>query len=252
MKSSAELKKIAQYALSDKWKTAILAGFVASLLGAGAEMVSFNVNIEFPNASDNILLSNLPPSFFSFAFATATIFGLYLLACLIIGGAIKLGYSKLNLDIIDGNSISVSQIFSQFDRLGTGFCLKFLTNIYVVLWSLLFVIPGIVKSYSYAMAPYILCENPSMTANEAITESKVIMDGRKGELFYIDLSFIGWGFLMAIPIFATAFLTDLGIIFTLLWMLFSLVWATCIGLYVETYKQAVYAAFYREITSSQL
>ena len=113
-------------------------------------------------------------------------------------------------------------------------------------------IPGIVKTYSYAMAPYILCENPNMTANEAITESKRIMEGHKGELFLLELSFIGWHLLVFLPIFATPFLTGLGMIFIILWLLFSFAWAMCIGFYVETYKQATFAAFYREITKPKI
>lgn len=62
-------------------------------------------------------------------------------------------------------------------------------------WSLLFVIPGIVAAYRYSMATYIMAENPGMQATEAIERSKALMDGRKGDLFCLDLSFIGWALL---------------------------------------------------------
>ena len=67
-----------------------------------------------------------------------------------------------------------------------------LVSLYTWLWSLLFIIPGIVKSYSYAMTPYILAKYPNVDAQSAIRLSQRIMNGRKADLFVTDLSFIGW------------------------------------------------------------
>lgn len=64
--------------------------------------------------------------------------------------------------------------------------------IFVFLWSLLFVIPGIIKSFSYAMSMYIVADNPSISATEAITQSRKMMDGHKMQLFMLYLSFILW------------------------------------------------------------
>ncbi len=71
-------------------------------------------------------------------------------------------------------------------------------DIFLLLWSLLFIVPGLIKSYSYRMVPYILAENPDMKATEAITRSREIMDGNKWNAFVLDLSFIGWIFLSVI------------------------------------------------------
>ncbi|MCI1786278.1 MAG: DUF975 family protein [Bacteroidales bacterium] len=71
-------------------------------------------------------------------------------------------------------------------------------KIYVLLWSLLFLIPGIIKSFSYAMTPYIIVEHPELTANEAIDMSRKLMSGHKFDLFYLYLSFIGWAILSII------------------------------------------------------
>lgn len=68
----------------------------------------------------------------------------------------------------------------------------FLKDLYTFLWTLLFIIPGIIKSYAYRMVPYILADNPNMDANEAITLSRRMMDGEKWNTFVLDLSFIGW------------------------------------------------------------
>ncbi len=72
-----------------------------------------------------------------------------------------------------------------------------LMNVFIFLWSLLLIIPGIIKSYSYAMTPYILVDKPELSANEAIEESMRLMSGHKFDLFYLQLSFIGW-FILAL------------------------------------------------------
>ncbi|MBR6345812.1 MAG: DUF975 family protein [Bacteroidales bacterium] len=72
-----------------------------------------------------------------------------------------------------------------------------LMMVFIFLWSLLFFIPGLIKAYSYAMTPYILNDNPDLSANEAIDRSRAMMKGHKFDLFYLHLSFIGW-FLLCI------------------------------------------------------
>ena len=68
----------------------------------------------------------------------------------------------------------------------------FLKELYTFLWTLLFIIPGIVKSYEYRMVPYLLAENPNMSSSEAFATSKRMMDGNKLDAFWFDLTFIGW------------------------------------------------------------
>lgn len=70
-----------------------------------------------------------------------------------------------------------------------------LRSIYVMLWSLLLVIPGIIKSLEYRMVPYLLAEHPEMTRQEAFRISREMMDGQKWNAFLLDLSFVGWEFL---------------------------------------------------------
>lgn len=74
----------------------------------------------------------------------------------------------------------------------------FLKNLYVALWTLLLVIPGIIKELEYLMVPYILAENPGMNNKEAFAISKRMMDGEKWNVFVLELSFIGWYLLAGI------------------------------------------------------
>ena len=76
--------------------------------------------------------------------------------------------------------------------LGDNIIIGILNAVFIALWSLLFVIPGIVKSYSYSMAYYIKLDHPEYTPTEAITESRRLMNGNKMRLFCLQLSFIGW------------------------------------------------------------
>lgn len=75
----------------------------------------------------------------------------------------------------------------------------FFRGLYTFLWSLLFIIPGIVKSYEYRMIPYLLAENPEMSSDEAFARSKYLMTGNKWNAFVFDLSFIGWYILCMVP-----------------------------------------------------
>lgn len=68
-------------------------------------------------------------------------------------------------------------------------------QLWVFLWSLLFFIPGIIKTYSYAMTPYILAAYPDVSAKDALKLSMRIMEGHKAELFVLQLSFFGWAIL---------------------------------------------------------
>ena len=68
----------------------------------------------------------------------------------------------------------------------------FFRGLYTFLWSLLFIIPGIIKAYEYRLIPYLLAENPNMDMQEAFERSRTMMDGNKYDAFILDISFIGW------------------------------------------------------------
>lgn len=91
---------------------------------------------------------------------------------------------------------SVGQMFGSFrgGNYGNIVLTMFLKDLYVMLWTLLLIIPGIIKSYEYLMVPYILAENPAMNQKEAFAISKRMMDGEKMNAFILELSFFGWYF----------------------------------------------------------
>ena len=94
-------------------------------------------------------------------------------------------------------SVDLENLFDGFrgGRYTRVFCALFLVNLFTFLWTLLLIIPGIMKAFSYALTPYILLDEPELTARQAITRSCEIMQGRRWKLFCLSLSFIGWGIL---------------------------------------------------------
>ncbi len=105
---------------------------------------------------------------------------------------------KIYLNVTKGIKPGAQDAFSGFSDFWSAFKVNFLVGLFTALWSLLFVIPGIIKAFSYSMAMYILAENEGMPALEAISRSKEMMEGHKMEYFVLSLSFIGWAFLTVI------------------------------------------------------
>ena len=231
-----DFRRIARESLKGKWILAILVCLVAYFLGANpvASTSGGSANYSFDEESigtvsgtiqggaiDERVWSVLLP----IITGVMVVAVIYLIAVIIIGGAVTLGYCKFNLGLIDKKNPQFMDLFSGFDRFGAGFCVQFLRGLYTFLWSLLFVIPGIIASYRYAMAAYILSEHPEMTASEAIEASKQMMAGNKWRLFCLEFSFIGWDILCLFT-FGLGFLV------------------------LSPYKEAAYAAFYREVSGT--
>ena len=191
--SSRDLRYQARRALSGRWGVAILAGFLAAFFGGLVNSVSNGISIELDE--ETMKYFQMSESTIEALFGVALSATTLSLVQFIMGGPVQLGYSQFLLKMHRGEDAQVKDLFSQFYRFAEGFCLYLLRGIFIVLWSMLFVIPGIVKSYSYAMAHFILLENPSMSCVDAITRSRQLMDGHKAELFVLRLSFIGWHFL---------------------------------------------------------
>jgi uncharacterized membrane protein len=121
----------------------------------------------------------------------------------LVGAAFTLGGAWVFLKIAKGETVSVGNIFYGFEDLWTAIKAQFFMGLFICLWSLLLIIPGIIKAYSYSMTYFILAENKGMSVLEAITLSRKMMDGHKMDLFLLFLSFIGW-FLLVVITFGIA------------------------------------------------
>lgn len=114
---------------------------------------------------------------------------------ILIIGPLMLGLIGCFVRLIRSEPFQFEGMFDGFKNFTTAFVLQLLITVFTLLWSLLLWIPGIIAAYRYSMAFYILNDNPQMPAKEALEESKKMMNGFKGKLFLLHLSFIGWFFL---------------------------------------------------------
>ncbi|SHL14531.1 Protein of unknown function [Bacillus sp. bc15] len=140
------------------------------------------------------------------------LWGVCFLIYSVIQGIFNYGYSVFTLHLGKQEEVKVDDVFSGFKKknLFKSMKLGLMQAIFIFLWSLLFIVPGIIKYFSYSMSYYILVENPDYTASEALRESKRIMKGQKLKLFVLWLSFIGWFLLAA---FIGMFTFNLSFIF---------------------------------------
>ena len=116
----------------------------------------------------------------------------------LVNAAFALGGAWVFLRIAKGEEVSVGNIFYGFEDLWAAIKAQFFMGLFILLWYLLLIIPGIIKTYAYSMTFYILAENKGMPVLEAITLSKKMRDGQKMDLFRLFLSFIGWFILVLI------------------------------------------------------
>ncbi len=122
------------------------------------------------------------------------------LISLIISGPMSVGMVIFSLSISRKQNPQFSQIFEGFKKFGVALGAYLLQVIFILLWSLLLIIPGIIAALSYAMTFYIIAENDSIGPLEAIRKSKEIMQGNRWKLFCLGCRFIGWSLLCVLTL----------------------------------------------------
>jgi uncharacterized membrane protein len=167
MKQNSELRSLARSQLKGSWLAAVGVCFVGALI--------------------------------------ISVSGAVVVGPIILGGPITLGICGYFMHKARNEPVKFVNLFDGFDLFGSSFLLYLLQAIFITLWTCLFVVPGIIKTLSYSMAFYILRDNPTMGASEAITASRKMMDGHKEKLFGLYLSFIGWA-LLCVPTFGIGYL----------------------------------------------
>lgn len=158
MKLNSEFRSLAAESLKGKWAMAAVATIICIAINSG--------------------LSFIPKigTLFTICIGLPLTWGLYIIF----------------LEVYRGKEVDLQTLLSGFKDYGRILGTTFLMSLYSFLWSLLLIIPGIVKGYSYAMTAYILKDNPELEYNEAIEKSMAMMSGYKMKLFLLDLSFLGW------------------------------------------------------------
>lgn len=197
--SRAELKEAAKISLKGKYKEAIklLGIFLLISLGISFIIVNLGFNEETTNMLDSII-------------------------SIVFSGLLYFGYYSFFLKISRNEEVTYNELFKKTNLFWPCVAIMLLTGIFIFLWSLLFIIPGIIASISYSMVYFVYLDNPDLSPMDAISKSKEIMKGHKMDYFILNLSFIGWSILS---------IFTLGIL--LLWLI--------------PYMQVTFANFYNKI-----
>lgn len=157
-----ELMRQAREALRGKWGTAILAYLIVMVLGMFGAIPFVGIIIS-----------------------------------LLIAGPLALGLMGFFLSLARKEELDVASVFNGFSRFGDAFVAYLLMVIFIFLWTLLLIIPGIIATLSYSQTFFVLADNPTMSASEAINTSKRLMMGNKWKLVCLYFRFIGWAILCA-------------------------------------------------------
>ena len=196
----AELKTRAKAAVKMYYWKMVLVALILSMIGGGASSVGSR------SASDNSAGSGARSMFEGINMQVAMIAVLIVLVVVVIALALSVFvFNVLEVGCRGFFSRSMTED-PELGLIADGFtqnywnCVKtqFLKSLFIGLWSLLFVIPGVIKAYEYRMVPYLLAEHPEMSSGEIFARSKEMMQGNKWDTFVLDISFVGWVLLSGI------------------------------------------------------
>jgi uncharacterized membrane protein len=118
---------------------------------------------------------------------------------LLVTGPFSLGLVAYFVGLFRHQETDTKSVFSGFDQFGKAFVLSLVMGIFIILWALLFIIPGIIAAIRYRQSFYIMNDHPELSAMECLNESKRMMAGNKAKFFTLTISFIGWAILASIP-----------------------------------------------------
>lgn len=281
VKNASDFREEARKALKGNWWIGAIAALVAMILGAstlfnattigdGGILSSVTEELPlYPAYQQSIILI--------VGIIVSVVVFLINLAIFLIAGAVTLGYIQFNFKILNGEKPKFKDLFSQFKRFGEGLSVHFFRWLFVTLWTLaavgvavvvmipfvilfvfmqageaffmvicggLGVAAGIfvfIKMLDYVLAPYIVYDNPGIGGRESLKKSKRLMNGNKGRLFGLTLSFIGWGLLANLPYMICFLFWKEAVLFSI---------PLCIGaLWLKAYQEVAYAAFYKQVVA---
>lgn len=219
------------------WLCVAVSAITMFLLGGGIGVNVGNTNVTEETESIlkgelslQQLIAQIPPAIF-FALGLAVLFGFVLGICILIlvSNVAQVGCNRYFIENRE-HKTNIGQVFYGFQggRYTSIVWIMFLKGLYIFLWSLLLWIPGIIKTYSYLMVPYIIAENSDLDKSRVFKISRQMMRGHKWEAFVLGLSFLGWNILGAL----TGGIANL--------------------LYVNPYIHATYAEFYSALKAEAL
>lgn len=177
MRSNQEYKNSALASLKGKWAPSIVCAIILILARVVCAIPSYFADTQ-----------SMRPGVLLVCYVLSLLLGLFVIYPLSVG--FLNAFNRLHTagdDNLTGNMLKIS-----FGKIFRNFIGMFLMDLFTFLWTLLLIVPGVVKSFAYALTPYILADNPEISVNQAINLSSRMMEGHKFDLFWLMLSFIGW------------------------------------------------------------
>jgi len=173
--------------------TCIFASFILSVVAGGGSIPTTTVNIN----NEQLDINNIPPEVIKGAIAALGLASVVaFLLSVFVFNPVQVGLKRffvLNATDsqtgLDRNTIGRGFVEGNYTNVVAA---MFTRDLFVFLWTLCFIVPGIIKAYSWRMVPYIIAEDPQITGTEARMRSAQLMYGSKMDAFVLDLSFIGW------------------------------------------------------------
>ncbi|MBQ8802916.1 MAG: DUF975 family protein [Tyzzerella sp.] len=196
------LKENAKIAFKRNYWTCVAVSVIAMLLGGGVAGggIEFNFEADSQTTGADSFAGGIP-GYLVYMFGAMTLIAILVGLCvsILLSNIVTVGCNRYFLENRE-HKTDVGQIFYGFKegRYGTNVWIMFLRELYIFGWSLLFIIPGIVKAYSYMLVPFILAENSDLDKDRVFQMSRDMMDGHKMEAFVLELSFFGWNLLGAL------------------------------------------------------
>ena len=251
---SSNLRALGRNALAGKWQSAIIAVIVYTLcvqlppailntlVGVDmGELYSMNMGYSYNVGVDgySTVYNSMP--------AYSPLSGIY---SLLVTGAMDLGLTLFFLAMFRRQIVGIGDVFLGFERYGKALGLFLFQGLFIVLWSLLFIVPGIIAAIRYSQAFFILADDPNKGIRQCMDESKMMMRGNKAKYFCMSLSFIGWAILASIPAGVLSGISEALYLSGFMTVLFDIVGALCMAP-VIAYIYSTQAGFY-EILAGHL
>lgn len=203
MWTRAELKEKAKNDFKSNYWPCVLVSLIAAFIVGGSGGSAANSTSNATSSGGSYGYGMADSTVIAMVMAIVAIVGIIIIAGIVLGvfvfNPLLVGCRRF----YEENQLTQAKISTvgfgfKNGRYGNITMTMFLRDLFIVLWALLFFIPGIIKSYSYYMIEYILAENPSIDRNRAFEISKNTMNGQKWNTFVLELSFFGWYLLGAI------------------------------------------------------
>lgn len=188
------LRTQAREALRGKWGNAALVSLIFCVIISA--FIGLAGGFSLPTITPNLS----PAELSEYMHGYVLYFNKMLVLNIFLGSFISLGMIFLFLDVARGAEVKMETLFEAFKKYGRYLLVAIIVIVFTWLWSLLFIIPGFIKSISYSMTYFIMRENPEMSPNDARKLSMKMMHGHKMELFLLELSFFGWALLCGVTL----------------------------------------------------